>query len=141
MGRSLYFTYEKVMDRQSLADSLLLDKLSNLKPGNRFKIYFREYMEYDGMIDDYVPILTRSPSTYGYNTLPIEEGLEYTVLNNNIEPGLEKVKGIRSINFALCNPLNDEYLFNTHRIITDGTIRECEGLGINYEIDDIEILE
>jgi len=135
MGRSCYFTYEKVRDRASVADQDVMRKISDLKPGDAFEIKFKVYREYSDIEDDYCPLLTREPSNYGYETVPLDESIVYSVLNSNVEPGLEEVKGLRCINFTVRNC--NSFMFNTHRLITDGTIRECEGLGINFEVEDI----
>jgi len=140
MGRSLSFSYKNVMKFDGVVQEHLIDTINSLKVGDKFSMKINIYLEYYVDEDDFTFPLTRSPSTYGSMPLPICNDCEYEYIVDNIndEPGLLTEKGIRSISFNIYE--NDKQYFKTHRLLTDGTIRECEGLGINYIIEEITIL-
>jgi hypothetical protein len=140
MGRSLSFSYKNVMKFDGVVQEHLIETINSLKVGDKFSMKINIYLENYVDEDDFTFPLTRSPSTYGSMPLPIcnDCDYEYIVDNINDEPGLLTEKGIRSISFNICE--NDKQYFKTHRLLTDGTIRECEGLGINYIIEEITIL-
>lgn len=139
MGRSPYFKYEKVQLLDKNVPSNVLDVLSNLKTGDKFIIKNMEgFMKWCPIYQQDIPPLNRSPSTYGYEEMPLRENLYYIVLNDNDEPNLENIKGIRSIKFLPTK--NQELYHSTYRMCTDGTIRECEALGIINIIRNITIV-
>jgi len=138
MGRSLYFKYSQVPHYDGYVQPEIISIISNLKVGDKFKIKVKEYEVCNPDDNElYVP-LTRTPSSYGRAPLPICNEHEYIVDNIHDEPTLLNEKGLRSISFTVFSD-SIEY-FKTHRLITDGTIRECEGLGINYIIEEIVIM-
>lgn len=139
MGRSINFSYDsiKTMDCNNRVNPQVLDTLRNLNKGDRFVIRkMVGYLEWCPIHEEMSPPLLRAPSNYGYDELPIRPGLTYQVVSENDEPTLETVKGIRSIRFDLAD--TDKDYFPTYRLMTDGTIRECEGLGILSLIQSIE---
>ncbi len=137
MGRSLYFNYKSIKPIEDNISTQVIEKINQLKEGDTLKMVFRTFLIYDEDIDDLYPPLTRSPSNYGYEILPLLEDFEYVVENCNEEPVLTDASGLKSIRFAAKS--NFDY-FPTYRILTDGTIRECEGLGVCFCIDEIHLL-
>jgi len=140
MGRSLSFSYKNVMNFDGVVPEHITNIINNLKVGDKFSMKINIYLTNYVDEDDFTFPLTRSPSTYGSMPLPICNDCEYEYIVDNIndEPGLLTEKGIRSISFNICG--NDKQYFKTHRLLTDGTIRECEGLGINYILEELTIL-
>lgn len=137
MGRSLYFSYTKVESFNGQISEELRSKISNLHIGDCFRMKVIGYPIYNERPDDLSFPLTRTNSTYGGEPIPIDEELDYVVETVNEEPGLYLEKGIQSIRFAL-NQNSDKY-FCIYRILTDGTIREWEGMGIIFVILNIEL--
>ena len=134
MGRSLAFRYDQVkplLDHPSGEE--LKNKIANLKKGDCFRLVMADNVVVS--LDD-LPLL-RCPSTYGYESVPLDEDIVYMVEENNEEPGLELKTGLRSIRFRKAN--HPDFQFPTHRLLTDGTLRECEALGLALIIKDIEI--
>ena len=138
MGRSPFFRYNKIKPICDNIPKSVIETISQLNEGDVFKIVFRVYLIYDSDQDDLYPPLTRSPSHYGYEILPLVEDFEYMVENCNEEPTLFQATGLKSIRFAAKS--NYDY-YPTYRIFTDGTIRECEGFDVCYCIDAIEKIE
>lgn len=138
MGRSLFFKYSQVATYEGSLPSRIISIIDNLKVGDKFKIVVKDYVVLCEDDNELYSPLTRTPSSYGYMPLPICSQYEYIVENINDEPNLMKEKGIRSISFNVISDTKTYY--KTHRLITDGTIRECEGLGINYVIEEIELI-
>jgi hypothetical protein len=138
MGRSFNFTYKNIMKFDGTVPEQNITTINNLKIGDRFTMKITDYM-ISNEDELYIP-LTRTPSSYGLAPVPLCDdcSYEYIVENVNDEPGLLVEKGLRSISFTVYR--NDTKYFKTHRLITDGTIRECEGLGINFVIDEINII-
>jgi hypothetical protein len=140
MGRSLHFTYRNIMKFEGSISSEIKTIINNLKIGDRFHMKLLDYQipSLDG--DSFSFPLIRTPSTYGYDPLPLccDNSHEYIVENINDEPGLMLEKGIRSISFTVFS--DDTKYFKTHRLVTDGTIRECEGLGIDFVVEKIDII-
>jgi hypothetical protein len=60
------------------------------------------------------------------------------VENCDEEPALFQATGLKSIRFGAKS--NYDY-YPTYRILTDGTIRECEGFDVCYCIDEIHKIE
>jgi hypothetical protein len=138
MGRSLYFKYSQVPHYYGNVQPQIITNIYNLKVGDKFKIKIKDYEVLNPDDNElYVP-LTRTPSSYGYSPMPICSHYEYIVDNINDEPSLLDQKGLRSISFNVIS--DDIEYFKTYRLITDGTIRECEGLGINYVIEEIQLI-
>ena len=137
MGRSIYFKYRNVKPIEDNIPKNVIETISQLKEGDIFRIVFRVHLIYDSELDDLHPPLTRSPSNYGYDIMPLVEDFDYVVENTNEEPGLFNATGLKSIRFAAKD--NFDY-YPTYRIFTDGTIRECEGFDVCYCIDAISCL-
>jgi len=138
MGRSPRFRYYKIKPVEDNIPTKVIETISQLKEGDIFRIVFRVHLMYDSEIDDLYPPLTRSPSSYGYEVLPLVEDFDYVVENTNEEPGLFDATGLKSIRFAA--KTNFDY-YPTYRIFTDGTIRECEAFDVCFCIDEIEIIK
>jgi len=138
MGRSPYFKYNKIKPISDNIPKSVIETISQLNEGDVFKIVFRVYLIYDSDHDELYPPLTRSPSHYGYEILPLVEDFEYMVENNNEDPALFQATGLRSIRFAAKS--NYDY-YPTYRIMTDGTIRDCEGFDVCFCIDEIQKIE
>ena len=142
MGRSIYFKYDnvKMLEQQEIPKNVL-DILQSLSKGDRFVLKGIEgYMEWCPINDEMVTPLTRAPSNYGYEELPIDTDIVYEVISENDEPTLDVIKGIRSIRFQVASEKKNRY-FPTSRIMTDGTIRECEGLGILSIVQSVDLLD
>lgn len=138
MGRSLYFKYSQVPHYEGHVLPQIITNINNFKVGDKFKIKVKDYeVLHPDDNELYIP-LTRTPSSYGYYPIPICSEHVYVVDNINDEPGLLNEKALRSISFNVIS--SDIEYFKTHRLITDGTIRECEGLGINYVIEELQLI-
>lgn len=132
MGRSLSFQYINVPVLKNMrgVTNRTIDILTNLKEGDQFMFKkLNEYIEWCPAFNEYIVPLTRAPSNYGMDEIPIAEGIRYKVLSADDEPALKEIKGFRTIRFMPTETHGKNY-YLTYRIGTDGTVRECEGLGI-----------